>query len=606
MRLRWLGLALVVGCLPLGYLPLGCAASDNTGGTSANDTTSGSGGSGASGGSVGSGIGGNFGSGGAGGGSNGLGCSADLKSVTDSQGEVVEQCSPDLACLNGECVPLCQAAGGTKGSIGCEFWLPRPEFRTISHCYTAFVVNPWEKDANLTVKYGGAELSLQQIGRIPKGYGASVTYEAIPATGLPSGQVAVLFLAGSCSPQAGVPGDTLLRASGRNTAFDIVSDTPVKLYDLCPYASGGSAYLPGAALIYPRTAWGDNYVALVPHAAKYGEQWLQLVGTEDGTTVKVKPPIALPSGVDVVAAPANQVTTYTLNEGEVLQWYEVDATSTVIEADKPIGAFAGNVYLGAASATTPEGGADEAHQQIPYVQAMGSEYVAGGVVTRLLSLAPESVLYRIMGMVDGTQLTFDPPLAGAPTVLDQGQVVEFETTEHYVVRSQDDDHPFALSHYMSGAAPAGQSLVDCTPGVNNENNENCGLGDEDWVMVLPSAQFLDRYVFFVDPTYSVTNVVVTRKKDSDGFFADVDIACLGTIDGWMAVDDAGDYEVAHVDLARNRIGVTEACETSVHEVSSEGPFGITVWGTDYYASYGYPAGGNFASVNDVIVDPEVN
>ena len=31
---------------------------------------------------------------------------------------------------------------------------------------------------------------------------------------------------------------------------------------------------------------------------------------------------------------------------------------------------------------------------------------------------------------------------------------------------------------------------------------------------------------------------------------------------------------------------------------------MTVWGTDYYASYGYPAGGNLSSLTTVIVKPE--
>ena len=30
------------------------------------------------------------------------------------------------------------------------------------------------------------------------------------------------------------------------------------------------------------------------------------------------------------------------------------------------------------------------------------------------------------------------------------------------------------------------TLPDCTPGPNNPNNDNCGLGDEEWVMVLPT------------------------------------------------------------------------------------------------------------------------
>jgi IgGFc binding protein len=44
-------------------------------------------------------------------------------------------------------------------------------------------------------------------------------------------------------------------------------------------------------------------------------------------------------------------------------------------------------------------------------------------------------------------------------------------------------------------------------------------------------QFLARYVFFTDPTYGTTSVVLTRAKDKSGF-ADVTLDCIGTISGW--------------------------------------------------------------------------
>ncbi len=37
---------------------------------------------------------------------------------------------------------------------------------------------------------------------------------------------------------------------------------------------------------------------------------------------------------------------------------------------------------------------------------------------------------------------------------------------------------------------------------------------------------------------------------------------------------------------------------------SDDAFGVMVWGTDYYSSYGYPAGGGLDSINGVVLDPE--
>ncbi|WP_437963720.1 hypothetical protein WMF04_28820 [Sorangium sp. So ce260] len=128
------------------------------------------------------------------------------------------------------------------------------------------------------------------------------------------------------------------------------------------------------------------------------------------------------------------------------------------------------------------------------------------------------------------------------------------------------------------------------------------LGDEEWVIQLPSEQFLERYVFFTDPTYATTSLVITRVKGPDGF-ADVELSCLGPVTGWRPVGAAGAFEVAHVDLSRGFVGASPACETSQHEASSAGAFGVTVWGTDFFASYGYPAGGNVVGINDVVAPP---
>ena len=60
------------------------------------------------------------------------------------------------------------------------------------------------------------------------------------------------------------------------------------------------------------------------------------------------------------------------------------------------------------------------------------------------------------------------------------------------------------------------------------------------------------------------------------------------------------YQVTTVDLFRNGVPLG-SCANGQHVASSGGTFGITVWGLDDFASYAYPAGGNVASINPVIV-----
>ncbi|APR74904.1 Hypothetical protein A7982_00250 [Minicystis rosea] len=535
-------------------------------------------------------------------------CSSDLQAIVDDQGNILQMCPPEQGCAGGTCVPACSAAEQSKGSIGCDFWAPDPPFYSNGQgstydgtCYAVFIANTWSRPAQITVSRGGQTFDLKQFGRIPSGIVPNIAYDPIPATGVPPNQVAVLFLShkpgakhdlGSpltCPVAPAYLDDAAVAGSGKGQAFHVVADTPVTAYDILPYG-GAKSFLPSASLLFPATSWGTNYYAVAPHAAGGGLLWMLVASAADGNEI-------------TIAAPGqSQTMTYTLNAGETIQWTGADPTSTVLASTQPIGVFTGSTYLRVASQTSPSGGGqDSSHQQIPQIKALGSEYVAPGVVSRLASLAPESVPYRMLGVIDGTTLTYDPaPPPGAPSTLSAGQVVEFETTSLFVVRSQDDDHPFGLTQYMPGAPSS--SRAGCGPEEPYPGAGACHLGDEDWVNLLAPKQFLQRYVFFTDPTYGTTNLVLTRVKGASGF-SEVSIDCLGgDVTGWMDVDGAGKYQVAHVDLTRGASPIAQ-CTGSRHEATSKGQFGVMVWGTDFYASYGYPAGGNIGSINNVTVPP---
>ncbi len=157
-------------------------------------------------------------------------------------------------------------------------------------------------------------------------------------------------------------------------------------------------------------------------------------------------------------------------------------------------------------------------------------------------MAPESVLYRIVGVVDGTALTYDPPSIPGPATLTVGQIVEFQSAAPFTVKSQDNAHPFGFTHYMAGADP--QTRAGCAP-TPPFAGLTCGLGDEDWVNLLAPAQFRNHYSFFSDPTYATTNLVITRVADGSGMFADVTIDCLGgPVSAWQPVGSSGKYQVA--------------------------------------------------------------
>jgi hypothetical protein len=558
----------------------------------------GSGGSGEGGGGLGFGVGGN----GSGGGGTGIGCSADLKFVVDESGNVLQACGPDEGCADGMCIPACDAAAASKGSVGCQFMVATPAFYVgiTPPCFAAFVTNNWDKPAALTISRGGVSYDATQFGRIAQSDPNVASWAPVPATGVPSGQVAVLFLSddptsvngGSAltcpiQPAVRVSQGTAVNATGKGTAWSITSDAPVTVYDILPYG-GADSFLPSAELVQPVSAWGTNYVAVLPPPGGSfgGPPWAQLTAYEADTMVTVLPNVALPAGAGVNAMPANTAGTFVLQAGEFVQWQSAEMTGSIIQSDKAVAFTGGNAYQCYTSATSQGGGCDSGHQQIPAVSALGSEYIGMPFKSRSTTILQESIPYRIVGVQDGTNLTFDPPIPGAPATLGLGQSVLFETTAAFRVTSQDENFPFYIGQVMPG----------CIMDGNPQND-----GDEDFVNLLPPPQWLAKYVFFTDPTYPTTNLVFVRRKSGNAF-ADVNLDCIGAISGWQPIGASGEYEVTNVDLIRNGVP-NGTCNNGPHTAESASSFGLMVWGLDSASSYGYPAGGNATTINTVVVPP---
>jgi hypothetical protein len=560
-------------------------------------------------------------------------CSSDLQSVLTSSGVVVMKCPPDEGCAGGKCVAACDAAAAAKGTIGCDFVVATPSFypAIAPPCFAIFVANNWGKAVTIQVTRAGMSYDPTTFGLIPMAGTPPTSWSPISATGVPPGDVGILFMSQdptsendtplTCpiTPAVSTSGGTAVftdtaSSSGLGSAWHVVTDVPVTAYDILPYG-GAESYLPSAELLIPTTAWTTNYYGIVPYrgnaSAEQGPQWGQVVASQDGTVVKVVPNVTLPAGTGVVSAPAGTVTTYTLNAGQYVQWEDSNEMSgTIISSNNPVGFSGGLGYDCYSSVTSSGGGCDSAHQQIPPISALGHDYVVPPFTTRRASQAPESIPYRIVGVVDGTNLTYDPPglsatpgsaFAAVPTTLTAGQVVQFETAVAFRVTSQDANHPFYVGQIMPGCTVTDGSRPGCDPTNPDVEELGCCLGDEEYVNILPPAQYLEKYIFFTDVTYATTNLVFTRVKGSAGF-QDVTLDCAGTLTGWQPVGTGGLYEITNVDLIR---GTTPngSCNNGPHTATSQGPFGLMVWGLDEYASYAYPAGGNVAPINTVVIPP---
>ncbi|HEY8041784.1 MAG TPA: IgGFc-binding protein [Polyangiaceae bacterium] len=559
---------------------------------------------------------------------NGQHCSSDLHSVVDCDNNVITTCPSDQGCSGTSCVPACQSAKDNKSSLGCEYYAVDPDIITgigggAGACFVAYIANTWDSPVTISMEYGGTPYDPSKFAYIPTGTGQNMQFASLANGTIPAGEVAILFLADIPGASAG-PGlkitcppnvtpaitatDAATHGTSMGTAFHIALTRPVAAYDIFPFGGGQSA-LTSATLLLPTSAWDTNYIAVDAYGPGLGpidEPFVEVVAQQDNTHVTINPVAAIVAGQGVAAGAKNTPTTYTVNRGQVLQFTQDEPLAgSILQADNPIGVWGGKTGLSITSCCD-----DSAHQQIPPVRALGSEY-AGVRYRNRYAGNEEAPPWRIIGAAKGTVLSWEPvPPGGAPTTLGLGQVAEFSTNGPFVVRSQDANHPFYVAAYMTGAAQFDPSQQSSSGGGAAD-----GRGDAEFVNVIPPGEFLQSYVFFTDPTYPETDLVIVRTRGKSGF-ADVTLDCAGKLSGWQPVGTSGAYEYTRFDLVTGNFQGTGTCNNGRHEIKSDVPFGVTVWGWGsgatgqqgqgfytQYVSYAYPAGAGVAPINTVVVPP---
>lgn len=510
-------------------------------------------------------------------------------------------------------------------SVGCEFYSARPPRQTVYHggdfsgaCFAAFIVNVSPVPVNIRVEHAGKSLDTPKFARVPRGSGRSIVYDPLPDGKLPPKEVAIVFLTDvadalvHCPIEAGVPTGPGHESSGRDAAFHIVTDAPVAAYDIFPYG-GGHVAITSATLLLPTKTWDDNYIAVSAYPNTFSDKsTIQIVAGQDDTEVTIAPRAHILAGPGVPASTGPTPQKYTLNRGELLQLatgeleigggrYEL--TGSPVLANKPVALWGSSACVSIPATTSA---CDSAHQQIPPVRALGHNYVAVRHRNRFLG-REEAARWRLVGAIDGTQLSYDPapPDTLAPARLDSGQMAEFVAAGPFTVKSQDAEHPFYLAQYMTGAS-----------GVRIDANDS--RGDPEFVNVVPVEQYMQSYIFFTDPTYPETSLVVIRQNDGSGF-KDVSLDCAGRLSGWLPIGKAGLYEYVYVQLTSGNFEPQGNCDNGRHEITSDGPIALTVWAWgsaatggeidkppySQFVSYAYPAGAAVRSVNQVVVPPVV-
>ncbi len=528
---------------------------------------------------------------------------------------MLKTCPADQGCGATGCVPACDSAKDNKSTIGCDYYSVDPDIidAAAGSCFAAFVANTWTAPVTLQVERAGQILDAAKFSYLPSGTGQSITYTPLPNGQLPGA-------GGGGVPRGVWLGLRALPAGGERRLHDRRRGgarhhdgrrAPPHLQR----TGGGLRYLP----LRRRAVGGDErHAALADdglghqlhRCRRLPQEHLRAAGAaldrhrrgrgrDDGDH---QPDGGDRRGPDVPATGKGVPQTYNLNKGQILQFtQDAELIGSPIQSNKPIGLWGGASCL---SIDVGQQACDSAHQQIPPVKALGHEYVAVRYRNRFDG-QEESPPWRLVGAVDGTMLTYEPaPPMAAPLLLKAGQVAEFRAAGPFTIKSQDEDHPFYMSAHMTG----------CTD--TNPNGDDC-RGDPEFVNVIPPQQYLSSYVFFTDPTYPETNLVLVRSKTAQGF-QDVTLDCAGKLDGWQALGSSGQYEYLRTDLVRHNFQGQGGCDNGRHEIHSNAPFGLVVWGWGtaetggcfgsncggFYSqavSYAYPAGASIQPINTVVV-----
>jgi hypothetical protein len=526
-------------------------------------------------------------------------CSGDLHSVLTcgDNPTVVQTCTGSQGCGPNGCIDSCDAAAANKSSIGCDYYaIPSDAWSTTynsggaaGNCFAAFVTNNWTTPMKVTLVWKGTPIDATPFAYIPKGSGNAITYQPVTSAGIPAGSMAIVFLNQTqgggglkvqcpASVKAAVENeDMVLHGTNFGHAMEIKTDVPAVVYDIYPYG-GATSYISSATLLLPTTAWDTNFVAVTmgnqPSAFPPG---IDFVAREDGTKVTVLPSTNITAANGVAGAAKGVPVTYSINKGQTVHLMEFpdgqgnDLSGSIVQSNVPIGVWGEHFCMN----------------------------------------QPSPPKWRILGAVDGTTLTYDPPVAAGPKTLARGQLVEFDGPGAFHVIAQDNLHPFYLAAHRPGGdcdaahqeIPPVQALGSEYAAVGNEP-ANYGVGGPETVNVVPPQQFLNSYVFFTDPTYGYTDLALIRPKASDNTYKDVTLDCLGTVTGWTPIGGTS-YQSAHVFLRKNGAPVG-GCDDGLHTIKSTANFGITVWGYASASSYAYPAGASVKPINTVVVPPVPN
>ena len=426
-----------------------------------------------------------------------------------------------LTALAAACHPA------PHSNIGCEFYavsLPNAFTDQSSYSFGIRALNPSNATgANLQISGGGLASTQSQ----PITPGSAVDIH-LPWVGAISNSAATVLVTGA--------------------AYHLVSDAPISVAQFDD-DSGTSASSDATLLVPVQNAGTSFMVAAWPEWEYSGGGFDEpaqvcIVATADLTNVQIDAQ-NIQAGAGLTATGGS----VQMNAGDVLLvsstlLFSADISGTQIASDAPVIVFSAHAGTYVPSAT---GFADHLEDVLPSLSDLGRDYLlvrpgspGGGTDAKQY--------IKLTGIVDGTNLSFDPSLGAVPATLNAGQSATFEATADFHLVA---DQSILVSQVMEGSEAFIGSGIAGDPSQLTAIPVNRAALAMDFIA--PVA-FAPVFAQVIAPTGAA--VVI------DG----------SAVSGWSSIGSSG-YSGANVAL----------CCADAHHASADQPFTLSV--------YAYPSNG---------------
>lgn len=493
-----------------------------------------------------------------------------LEWVVDLECGTYSVCKPceegDDQCTVPICEGPCQTTENDPSSAGCAFVVNRS-------------LHPFQEAADgLVITNPNEELSAAvQIFEVPEGV---LDEELFETFNLEPGESRTIELTTEFVPGTG----TNLRTGG---IFRVYSDVPVIGYQHAPLRSNRGNE---SALLLPDRVLGNDYVVVSYTSLDTsirGASYFELVALEDDTTVTWTPPLDTGgNGLPIDPVSAGEEGSIVLNRYETMRivpsqlgipdddpdaFEALDISGTVVNADRPIWVSGGNRFSRVPLGTPGQGGTGDQLLEVLFpLQHWGRTYVLPSAVPRPWEFDPPAAVpewadfveenhYRIYAGASGVTVTSDPPHSEFPVTLENiGDYVDV-VTEAGTNLTVEANAPYLPVMYL-------RSRLFNFDGV--EGPPQTGYGDSAMVQLVPTEQYLSRYVLSTGVDFYYNHIQIIRSV------SDEEVRLTSDAGNILRVCNQDDCDAQFVSAgAESEVAVLDIAE-GTYTAESASPFGI--------------------------------